>query len=123
MSMLTELEIKAIVERIVAGYAPTIAVGVFGSHALGLATEVSDLDIFVVKQTRAAHSQRVAEVRQLLFGAMRAIDVHVFTPEELADDLREEYSFGWMVARQARVLHGADAWTALVGGAASSRAL
>jgi hypothetical protein len=39
---------------------------------------------------------------------MHPLDVHVFTPEEFEADAREELSFAWVIAKQARVYY----WTA-----------
>ncbi|MNJ05842.1 hypothetical protein D3C73_1674380 [compost metagenome] len=38
---------------------------------------------------------------------MHPLDVHVFTPEEFEADAREELSFAWIIAKQARVYY----WT------------
>ena len=45
--MVSEQQLNRLVERIVAGYAPE-AIGIFGSYAVDLATEKSDLDIAVI---------------------------------------------------------------------------
>ena len=80
-------------------------VGVFGSYAIGKAHEGSDLDVFVIKRTpepRAA--KRYAVLRQII-GVLHPLDVHVFTPEELEEEAREELSFAWVIVRQARILY------------------
>ncbi|HEX7700324.1 MAG TPA: hypothetical protein VF403_06380, partial [Kofleriaceae bacterium] len=47
---------------------------------------------------------RKAIVR-LLFGVLHPLDVHVFTPEEFEETVREELSFTWVIARQARIYY------------------
>jgi len=102
--MLTENDIRRIVGRVVAGYAPLV-VGTFGSYAAGLARPSSDLDLFVIKVAREPESNRRAAVRRLLFGVMHPLDVHVFTPDEFESTVNEELSFTWIIARQARLYH------------------
>ena len=46
--MITEAQIQAVVQRIVAGYAPDRII-LFGSCAYGTLTEDSDLDLLVIK--------------------------------------------------------------------------
>lgn len=105
--MLSEADIQRIVSRIVQGCQP-IAAGTFGSYAVGLAREDSDLDLFVILRTPLAKSARRRSICRHLFGVMHPLDVHVFTPEEFEADAREELSFAWIIAKQARVYY----WTA-----------
>ncbi|HCS45190.1 MAG TPA: hypothetical protein DIW52_20575 [Pseudomonas sp.] len=105
--MLSDADIQRIVSRIVEGCQP-IAAGTFGSYAVGLAREDSDLDVFVIQRTTLAKSARRRSICRHLFGVMHPLDVHVFTPEEFEADAREELSFAWVIAKQARVYY----WTA-----------
>jgi len=105
--MLSERDIQRIVSRIVAGCRP-IAAGTFGSYAVGLARESSDLDLFVVQRTTLPNAARRRAMYRHLFGVMHPLDVHVFTPVEFEADAREELSFAWVIARQACLYH----WTA-----------
>ena len=111
--MLTEGDIQQIVARIVSGYSPP-AVAIFGSYAIGTATERSDLDILVIKATGHPWRGRAHQVRRLLFGVLSPLDVCVFTPEEFEEDVEEELSFGWVIVRQARVYHWTEAAARLV---------
>jgi len=104
--MLTENDILRLTERIVKGYAP-LAVGTFGSYAVGLAREQSDLDLFVIKRTLHQPPARARAVQRLIFGTLHPVDVHVFTPDEFEDSVCRELSFTWVIARQARLYH----WT------------
>jgi len=105
--MLTENDIARISRRIVESYAP-LATGTFGSYAIGTPGERSDLDLFVIKQTREDPDARARAVRRVLFGILHPVDVHVFTPEEFEDTVYEELSFTWVIARQARLYHWTD---------------
>lgn len=104
--MLSDRDIQRIVSRIVAGCRP-IAAGSFGSYAVGLARDSSDLDLFVIQRTALPNAARRRAIYRHLCGVMHPLDVHVFTPEEFEADAREELSFAWVIARQACLYH----WT------------
>lgn len=104
--MLSDADIQHIVSRIVEGCRP-MAAGTFGSYAVGLAREGSDLDLFVIQHTTLPRPARRRAVHRHLFGIMHPLDIHVFTPEEFEAEAREELSFAWIIARQAHLYH----WT------------
>jgi predicted nucleotidyltransferase len=104
--MLSENDIVRIVERIVR-HDTTLAVGVFGSYAVGTARDASDLDLFVIKDSAQPPTARRVAVQRLLFGVLHPLDAHVFTPAEFEDSVYEPLSFAWVIARQARLYH----WT------------
>jgi len=104
--MLSDRDIQRIISRIVSGCRP-LAAGTFGSYAVGLARESSDLDLFVIQRTTLPKGARRRAMYRHLFGVMHPLDVHVFTPEEFEADAREELSFAWIIARQARLYY----WT------------
>ncbi len=102
--MLTENDIAVIARRIVAASAP-LAVGTFGSYAIGSASDRSDLDLFVIKESYERPEARARAVHRVLFGVLHPLDVHVFTPEEFEETAYEVMSFTWAIARQARIYH------------------
>jgi predicted nucleotidyltransferase len=104
--MLSENDIARIIDRIVRHEAP-LAVGVFGSYAIGTAHPGSDLDLFVIKDCAEPPAARRQAVRRLLFGVMHPLDIHVFTPSEFEHSAHELLSFAWVIVRQARIYH----WT------------
>jgi predicted nucleotidyltransferase len=105
--MLTENDIAQIVRRVAEGYAP-LAVGTFGSYAVGRARDRSDLDLFVIKRSAQPPKARARAVQRLLFGVLHPVDVHVFTPGEFEDSVYEELSFTWVIVRQARLYHWSE---------------
>ena len=105
--MLSDNDIQRIVERMVAGCRP-LAAGTFGSYAVGLARDSSDLDLFVIQRAAPAGSARRQAMYRHLFGVMHPLDIHVFSPEEFEAEAREELSFAWIIARQARLYHWTD---------------
>jgi predicted nucleotidyltransferase len=111
--VLTQNDIKRIVDRIAVHYAP-LAVGVFGSYATGAAHERSDLDLFVIKETLQRASARRQAVRRHILSILHPLDIHVFTPAEFEMEVGEYLSFAWIVARQARLYYWTDAATHMV---------
>jgi predicted nucleotidyltransferase len=104
--MLTENDITRITRRITAACNP-IAIGIFGSYAIGTAHEKSDLDILVIGRAPGARGARAHAVRRRLFGILHPIDIQVFTPEEFEDSVYEAHSFTWIIVQQVRIYH----WT------------
>jgi predicted nucleotidyltransferase len=102
--MLGEREIQEIVLRIVRACDPEV-VGIFGSYAVGLAGEHSDLDVFVIQRTGERPAERVRRMRGALLGVLHAVDLQVFTPEEYEAGRGEEHSFAHTVRLQSRVLY------------------
>jgi predicted nucleotidyltransferase len=105
--MLTENDITRISQKIAATYAP-LAIGTFGSYAIGSAHDQSDLDLFVIKRTGQRPEATVLSVRRLLMDVFHPMDIRVFTAPEFEETVYNYLSFTWVVARQARLYH----WTA-----------
>jgi predicted nucleotidyltransferase len=104
--MLTDSDIARISERIVGAFSP-LAVGTFGSYAIGSAREKSDLDLFVIKRTAQRPEASTHAVRRLLVSVFHPLDIRVFTAPEFEGTVYNYLSFTWVVARQARLYH----WT------------
>ncbi len=111
--MLSERDIAQIGQRIV-GQCRPLAVGYFGSYAIGTAHHGSDLDLFIIMRTNAPPAARTLAVLRRLGGVLHPMDIHVFTPQEIEAALDEYLSFGWIVAHQAIYLHVAPEAEALV---------
>jgi uncharacterized protein len=90
--MYTPDEIDNLVRRIVARIQPQKII-IFGSYAKGTATIKSDLDILVIKETALPIANRTADLAPILSNALIPIDIHVYTPEEVEEYGREEFSF------------------------------
>ena len=77
-------EIRTISELIRTKYKPEKII-LFGSAARGEYEEGSDLDFFVVKNTRLPRHKRIEYLYGLLYGANRAnpVDFIAYTPKEL----------------------------------------
>ena len=74
--------VEDITDRLVRDYDPDRII-VYGSHAHGSADAGSDVDVLVLKSTDLRPIERRAEVERLLSDRAVAIDITVYTPEEL----------------------------------------
>lgn len=90
--MLTPSEIEKLVQQIVARIQPQKVI-IFGSYAKGTATIKSDLDIFVIKDTELPMANRNSDLKHLLYSSLIPIDIHVYTPEEVEEYSKEQFSF------------------------------
>ena len=102
--MLSPDDILRIATRVAREYRP-LAVGVFGSYAIGTARQGSDLDLFVIRESAERPELRRRAVQRILFDVLHPLDVHVFTPGEFEESVYHEQSFTWVIARQARIYH------------------
>ncbi|MDP3742360.1 MAG: nucleotidyltransferase domain-containing protein, partial [Candidatus Micrarchaeota archaeon] len=76
--------IRKLIRILVKKYSPEKVI-IFGSHAWGKPSRDSDIDIFIVKETRKKLSERFVEVQKLLHGFHSSIPVEplVLTPREV----------------------------------------
>ena len=106
--MITEAQIQAVVQRIVAGYAPDRII-LFGSYAYGTPTENSDLDLLIIKQNAESKViERNLTIRHLLWGGeMPPMDLFVRTPQELTDAVAQVYTIEAEAVQKGRILYAA----------------
>src|SRR4051812_1079127 len=89
--MLTPNEIDILVRRIVARIQPQKVI-IFGSYAKGVSTVKSDLDIFVVKETALPSAHRANSLKPLLSQSLIPIDLYIYTPAEVEEYSKEQFS-------------------------------
>lgn len=75
--------IDTIVQRIAKEYQPDKII-LFGSRASGQARQDSDIDLFIIKQSTKNMIERMREVYPLLADVQMAVDVLVYTPEQVS---------------------------------------
>lgn len=90
--MWTESEIDDLIRRIVARVQPEKVI-IFGSYAKGVPTINSDLDVFVIKQTDLPMANRADDLAPMLANTLLPVDVHIYTPEEVEEYRKEQFSF------------------------------
>ncbi len=101
--------VQEAVERIVAAVAPR-AVILFGSAARGTATAESDIDLVVLEDlapdTGKTRSGELKRLRRAIWDIPVAIDLLVFSPDELAHWRDSRTHVLGMAVREGLVLHG-----------------
>jgi uncharacterized protein len=106
--MVTQQQINEIVNILVTECKPDKIV-LFGSYALGTAQNDSDIDIAIVKKTDLPHHKRSIEFRKALRAGGRrwqfGMDILVYTPEEFASDINQNYSFIHEIFTTGKVLY------------------
>ena len=79
-------KIKAVVDTIVRTFGPEKII-LFGSHAWGTPTEDSDVDLFIVKDSKLPRRERQRELRHRIYPPNVPLDLLVFTPHEMQERL------------------------------------
>lgn len=90
--MISPDNIRSLVNKIATTYQPD-KIMLFGSYATGQATEDSDVDLLIIKETGVPRHQRGREVRRFLYGLKIPMDIVVATPQELEQSRQEPHSF------------------------------
>ena len=99
-----EPPIEEIVRKIAEAFQPRRIV-MFGSRALGDVRPDSDLDLMVEMETQDPPAQRVRAI-DALFGLRRwAMDLVVYTPEEVEQQRRYRNSLVRHIESEGRVLY------------------
>ncbi len=95
-----------ITEKIKREYQPEKII-LFGSHAYGKPTRDSDIDLFIIKETKKRHIDRSVEVAEILDEENRevALDLLVYTPGEIADRLAMGDDFIKIILNEGKILY------------------
>jgi len=75
--------LEEIRDRVVSAYDPDRII-LFGSRSTGTATEESDYDLLILKQTRSRPIDRRIEVEKILEDRAVPLDILVYTPQEMS---------------------------------------
>ena len=74
--------LEEIRDRVVSAYDPDRII-LFGSRSTGTATEESDYDLLILKETRSRPIDRRIEVEKILEDRAVPLDILVYTPQEM----------------------------------------
>ncbi|MBI3599860.1 MAG: nucleotidyltransferase domain-containing protein [Nitrospinae bacterium] len=98
--------ITQIVEKIKKYFQPEKII-VFGSFAWGNPTRDSDLDLFIIKDTKEKPRKRALEVRRIISeeNAFVGIDILVYTPEEFRKRMEMGDSFLSKIMKKGKVMY------------------
>lgn len=99
--------IKKISGKIQREYHPEKII-LFGSYAWGKPRKHSDIDLFIIKKTKARHIDRSVEIRKILDEENRivALDPIVYTPGETKERLKIGDDFIKKIMTKGTVLYG-----------------
>lgn len=103
--MVTREQIDQIVKRVVTNYHPERII-LFGSYAYGEPKEHSDVDLLIIKDSDLPRYQRGREVRKYLRGMKVAVDLVVYTREEVEKWKDVKPAFISTVFEKGKVLYG-----------------
>ncbi len=90
--MLTNNEISQLVDKIVVHYKPD-KVMLLGSYANNTATENSDLDLLIIKNTELEPHKRNSELYKLLKGVLFPLDILIYTRSEYEAFSHQKHTF------------------------------
>lgn len=103
--MVTSEQIKEVVDTIVDHFEPQ-AVILFGSYATGKATEDSDIDILVVKETDLPRHRRLIGLGQKLSRVLvHPMDILVYTPGEISSRSDFDLDFVTRVLKEGKIIY------------------
>lgn len=99
--------IQRISEKIQREYRPQKII-LFGSYVWGKPGKYSDIDLFIIKKTKARHLDRSVEIRKILDeeNGMVALDPIVFTPDETKYRIKLGDDFIKKILTKGMVLYG-----------------
>jgi len=102
--LLNEERLNEIVHRILEGAHPERII-LFGSHAYGIPTQNSDVDLIVVKKDVVSKREESVRIRKLLRGILLPFDIIVVRPEEFEFYKDEPGSIFKEVSRKGVVIY------------------
>jgi predicted nucleotidyltransferase len=105
--MITREKISAITRKIAERFNPDKII-LFGSYAWGKPDRDSDLDLFVVMESRERPIKRASSVRSVLRDLYVPMDILVRTPEELKYRIDIGDPFIKKILRDGQVIYARD---------------
>lgn len=105
MEKISKKKIKRLIEIIRIHYRPEKIV-LFGSFAWGKPEQDSDVDLFIIKETKENRYFRQLKVRRLIKGEL-PVDILVYTPKEVEKRLAMEDFFIEDIIKKGKVLYEA----------------
>ena len=98
-------QLKEVIKKIVKEFQPEKII-LFGSWAWGEPGPDSDVDLFIVKKTNRSTREVAREIDGSLWGRTTALDIIVYTPEELKISINKNHNlFIEDVIRNGKVLY------------------
>lgn len=101
---LIKKEISKIKTKVVQKYQPEKII-LFGSYVWGKFTSDSDVDFFIIKNTKKRKLDRMYEVDKLLHSRKIPVDILVYTPKEVKERLELGDYFVEDVIKKGKVIY------------------
>ena len=104
--MVTQEQIKELIEKIVSEYEPE-KIYLFGSYADGNVNKDSDIDLLVIKEVNESRTKRIIDLktRLLKYKFNFPLDLLVYTEEEMRNENLGKFSFIYDVLNNGKVLY------------------
>ncbi len=102
--MVTQSQIQQLVNEIAEGYKPE-KIYLFGSYANGTPTKDSDIDLFIVKDTKERWIERRMSVRKTIKEYIAPTDIIVYTPTEVEAAMSMFYNIGKMAVQTGKLVY------------------
>jgi predicted nucleotidyltransferase len=102
--MIEATKINDIVSQIATKFDPDKII-LFGSYAVGNATNNSDIDLLVIKETDLPKHKRSFDIQKLLIGSMIPMDILVYTKSEFEKEKNEKYSFLYSAIKTSKIVY------------------
>jgi predicted nucleotidyltransferase len=91
MDKINQKKIQDVADKIVLEFKPEKVI-LFGSFAWGKPNEDSDVDLFIVKETKNTR-ETAREIDSLIQPRPFPIDLIVYTPEEIEESINKNHNF------------------------------
>ena len=103
--MILQQQLNDLIIEIVKGYRPE-KIYLFGSYANNTATDDSDIDLFIIKNTNAKKTERNIQVRESIRTyPYVGMDIIVYTPEELKQGMNDIVNIGKEAVKTGKLLY------------------
>ena len=102
-----ERELHRIVATLIEKYKPEKII-LFGSLATGRMHEWSDIDLLIIKETDKRPLDRPTDIMAMLNYPRIAMDIFIYTPQELAYLMKHGSQFIEEILEQGKVLYEKD---------------
>ncbi|MEA2064765.1 MAG: nucleotidyltransferase domain-containing protein [Patescibacteria group bacterium] len=104
MNKSKQQEIQKITDQIKKKYKPEKII-LFGSFAYGKPTKDSDVDLFIVKNTKETRTKRHLKVDRMLLDRAIPLDILVYTPQEIKKRISLGDFFIKNIIQQGKILY------------------
>ena len=103
--MVPRRQINEVVKQIIEKYQP-LKIILFVSYAYGVPSIDSDVDLLIIKKTGLPRFKRAREINRLFNPYPFAMDILVYSPEEVEKWKGHKNSFIYQVLKSGKVLYG-----------------